>query len=164
MGGRLASKVSSIKLGKGGVGVVGIENDARRDPAVCVGLDDAEQFTAERLGSPVSARQAESGEDKELATCCNDRRRQIGRAEVSDRPYVRDVDISSVQNPAANDRTAIISDYVIGRNLSDCSPVAYREVGLEALDQLACRVPQLPCRSVKFVKAGKGFVDVGLIE
>ena len=42
VGGRLAGEVSGIELLEGGVDVVGVEHDDRRDPLVGVDLDDVE--------------------------------------------------------------------------------------------------------------------------
>ena len=75
VGGRFASEISSVEFVECSVDVVDVEQEARRDPVVCVDLDDAEHFTVKRLGSLISARQSESSEDKALATGCNDRRR-----------------------------------------------------------------------------------------
>ena len=50
VGGRFAGDVASIEFGEGGVEVVGIEYDDRRDPIVSVDFDDAEPLRDERLG------------------------------------------------------------------------------------------------------------------
>ena len=44
VGGRFAGEVSGVEFLEGGVEVVGVEHDARRDPVVGVDLDDVEQF------------------------------------------------------------------------------------------------------------------------
>ena len=75
LGGRLTGEIPSLKFFKGSVDVVEVEQEARRDPVVFIDLDDAEHFTVERLRSVISAREAESGEDKALTTGCDDRRR-----------------------------------------------------------------------------------------
>ena len=44
VGGRFAGEVPGVELLEGGVDVVEVERDERRDPVVGVDLDDAEQF------------------------------------------------------------------------------------------------------------------------
>ena len=44
MGGRFAGEVAGIELLEGGVDVVEIEHNARRDPIIGVDLDNAEQL------------------------------------------------------------------------------------------------------------------------
>ena len=48
VGGRFAGEVAGVELLEGGVDVVEVERDARRDPVVGVDLDDAEHLDAER--------------------------------------------------------------------------------------------------------------------
>ena len=55
-GGRFAGEVSGVEFLEGGVDVVGVEHDARRDPVVGVDLDDVEHLGVERLGPLVAAR------------------------------------------------------------------------------------------------------------
>ena len=50
VGGRFAGEVPGIEFCEGGVDVVGVERDDRRDPLVGVGLDDGEHLGVERLG------------------------------------------------------------------------------------------------------------------
>ena len=45
VGRRLAGEVPGIELLEGGIDVVDVENDVRRDPSVGVDLDDAEYST-----------------------------------------------------------------------------------------------------------------------
>ncbi len=47
---RLACEVSGIELGEGGVDVVDVEHDYRRDPIVRVDLGDGENLGVERVG------------------------------------------------------------------------------------------------------------------
>ena len=51
VGGRFAGEVPGVEFFEGGVDVVEVERDARRDPLVGVDLDDAEHLGVERLGS-----------------------------------------------------------------------------------------------------------------
>ena len=101
MSGSFASEVSSIEFPERGVDVVGVEEDARREsgrlrrsrttPSTSV------RNASGRLSRPDNAH---TGQGKALATGGNDRRREIGCPAVSRRPYVRDVDISTAQDPA----------------------------------------------------------------
>ena len=50
VGGRFAGEVPGIEFVDGGVEVLEVEHDDRRDPAVGVGLDEAEHISEERLG------------------------------------------------------------------------------------------------------------------
>ena len=50
VGGRFAGEVAGVELREGGVDVVEVEHDERRDPLVGVDLDDAEHLGVERLG------------------------------------------------------------------------------------------------------------------
>ncbi len=59
-----AGEVAGIKLGNGGVEVVGVEGDDRRDPVVGVELGDTEDLGAESVGSRVAARGAGTTEDQ----------------------------------------------------------------------------------------------------
>ena len=80
--------------------------------------------------------------------------------EVGDRPYVRAVDIPPAQKPAADNRTAIVGEYFVGRNLCDRSPVARGEIGLEALDYSACRVFQAQRRHSELFELRERDVDI----
>ena len=44
---RFAGEVARVELREGGIEVVGVERDDRRDPLVGVDLDDAEHFDVE---------------------------------------------------------------------------------------------------------------------
>ena len=74
VGGRFAGEVSGVEFGEGGVDVVEVERDARRDPLVGVDLDDAEHLGVERLGPLVSAREARTTEHEALAAGRDDGR------------------------------------------------------------------------------------------
>ncbi len=50
-GGRFAGEVAGIEFREGGVDVVEVEHDDRRDPVVGVDLDDVERLGVERLRS-----------------------------------------------------------------------------------------------------------------
>ena len=50
VGGRFAGEIPGIEFLEGGVEVVGVEHDRRRDPVVGVDLDEAEDVCDDRLG------------------------------------------------------------------------------------------------------------------
>ena len=58
MGGSLPGEVPGIEILEGGVEVVGVEHDRRRDPIVGVSLDDAEYVRDERRWAVLAAREA----------------------------------------------------------------------------------------------------------
>ena len=58
VGGCFAGEVARVELLEGGVDVVDVEGDVRRDPSVAVDLVDAEYIDVERLGSLIAVRVA----------------------------------------------------------------------------------------------------------
>ncbi len=58
VGGRFAGEVAGVEFLEGGVDVVEVEHDVRRDPVVGVDLDDGEHLGVERLGPQSSARES----------------------------------------------------------------------------------------------------------
>ena len=60
VGGRFAGEVAGVEFREGGVDVVGVEHDGRRDPFVGVDLDDGEHLGVECLGPLIAARVAGS--------------------------------------------------------------------------------------------------------
>ena len=133
VGGRFAGEVSGVELLEGGVDVVGVERDERRDPLVGVDLDDAEHLGVERLGPLVAAREAGTTEGEALPAGRNDGRRHVRDPDVGDRPHVRDFGIPTASDPGVHDSTAIVDGNVVGQYLRHRGPVAGREVRLEAL-------------------------------
>jgi hypothetical protein len=67
VGGRFASEVACIELLEGGVNVVGVEPNTRRDARVGVDLDDAEYVSVEGLGPLIRPRPSATTEDKAFA-------------------------------------------------------------------------------------------------
>ena len=53
---RLTGEVAGVELGEGGVDVVEVEQNARRESVVGVDFDDGQQLDAERLGTLFAAR------------------------------------------------------------------------------------------------------------
>ena len=86
----------------------------RRDPLVGVDLDDAEHLGVERLGPLVAAREEDTTEDEVLAAGRNDGRRDGRDPEVGDGPHVRDLDISTVSDPARSRPDDDRQRYVVG--------------------------------------------------
>ena len=128
VGGGFAGEVPGVEFLEGGVDVVGVEHDARRDPVVGVDLDDAEHFGVERLGPLVAAREADTTEDEALPAGRNDGRRHVRDPEVGDRSHVRDLGISTVSDSRVHDPTTIVDGNVVGQHLGHGVPVAGREV------------------------------------
>ena len=54
VGGRFAGEVAGVELLEGGIEIVKVEGDVRRDPLVAVDLVDAECIDVERLGPLVA--------------------------------------------------------------------------------------------------------------
>ena len=86
VGGRFAGEVAGVEFGEGGVDVVEVERDARRDPVVGVDLDDAEHLGVERLGALVAAREADTTESETLPAGRNDGRRYASAPDVGESP------------------------------------------------------------------------------
>ncbi len=59
MGGRFAGEVPGVEFLEGGVDVVGVEHDVRRDPLVGVDLDDVEDLVWNASGL-IAARGADT--------------------------------------------------------------------------------------------------------
>ena len=164
VGGRFAGEVPGVEFLEGGVDVVGVEHDDRRDPVVGVDLDEGEHLGVERLGSLVAARSTRTSEDEALPAGRNDGRRHVRDADVGGRPHVRDFGVPTTSDPGVHDPTAIVDGYVVGQHLGHRVPVAGREVRLEALVHSACRVFQLRRRPAEFVEPRERGVEVCLVE
>ena len=68
VGGRFAGEVSGVEFREGGVDVVEVEHDERRDPLVGVDLDYLRNLGVERLGSLIAARVSDTSEGEALPT------------------------------------------------------------------------------------------------
>ena len=94
-------------------------------------------------GPLIAAREAGTHEDEALPAGRNDGRRQVRDPDVGDRPHVRDRCVSTAVGPRRpppdGDRHV---RNVVGQHLRHGVPVAGREVRLQALVHLACRVFQ----------------------
>ena len=71
---------------------------------------------------------------------------------------------STVQDTGAHYPSAILDGYVVGQYLRHCVPVASREVRLEALVHLACRIFQPRCQRVELIESRERGVEVDLVE
>ena len=80
------------------------------------------------------------------------------------RAHVRDRGISTVSDPRVHDSAAIVTEKVVGQHLAHRVPVAGREVLLEALGHLACRVFQPRCRPAELIEPRERGVEVCLVE
>ena len=98
VGGRFAGEVAGVEFREGGVDVVEVEHDERRDPVVGVDLDDAEHLGVERLGLLIAAREAGTTEGEALPAGRDDGRRQVLDPELGGRPHVRDLGIPTVSD------------------------------------------------------------------
>ena len=70
----------------------------------------------------------------------------------------------TIADSGAHHPTAIVTGKFVGQNLAHGSPVAGREVRLEALGHLACRVFQSRCLRVQFFELRERGVEVCLVE
>ena len=84
--GRFAGEVSGVELRDGGVEVVEVEYDDRRDLIVRVDFEDAQRIRLELLGPAIAARGAR--EDEALPTGCDDNGRYVHEPGVGGRPQV----------------------------------------------------------------------------
>ena len=80
--------------------------------------------------------------------------------DVDDGPQVRDLGIPTVSDAAAHHPTTIVIAHVVGHYLRHGVPVASREVRVEAVVHLACRVLQPRCRSAELVESCERGVEV----
>ena len=101
VGGGFAGEVSSVELRDGGVEVVEVEHDVRRDPLVGVDLDDAEEFVVESPRDRWSAaRVAGTDEGEALPAGRNDDDVMFVNADVGGSP----VDSRSLQSRPVDSR------------------------------------------------------------
>ena len=162
---RFAGEVSGVELLDGGVDVVEVEHDERRDPLVGVDLDDVEH-----LG--VELRRALVADARSVIRMRTRRSPRVAMTvdvtfvgpDVGDRAHVCDLGISTVSDPGVHDPTAIVSGKVVGQHLRHRVPVAGREVRQEALDHLACRVFQPRRRPAELIEPRERGVEVCLVE
>ena len=82
MGGRFAGEVSGVEFRKGGVEVLEVEHDGRRDTAVEVGLDEAEHVSEEPLLLLVKG-DAGTSENKAVAASRDDLDRDVAPRSAS---------------------------------------------------------------------------------
>ncbi len=121
VGGRFAGEVPGVELGEGGVEVVEVEHDARRDPIVGVDLDEAEHLGVELPRVRIAARERDT----------NEARRSPRVAMTVDvmfvtptprRSHVRDLGISTVSDSGVHHPTAIVGGKVVGQYLVPWRP------------------------------------------
>jgi hypothetical protein len=161
---RFAGEVAGVELSDGGLEIVGVEHDYRRDLIVRVDFDDAQRIRAELRGPAIVARSAR--EDEALPTGCDDDGRQVRtQPGVDDRPQVCDLAISTASDPGVYHPPAIVGNDVVGQYLRERIPVAGGEVRHVALARLASRVVQPPhlavCLLFKPGMRGVEFSDRG---
>jgi hypothetical protein len=84
---RFAREVPGIEFLEGGVDVVDLEHDERRDLVVGVDLDNVEQFGEEGLGALIPGRETGMDEDEGLAAGGDDGLRYVRYAHVGGRSH-----------------------------------------------------------------------------
>ena len=161
---RLAGEVSRLEFLDGGTDVVDVEKDAGCHPAIGVDLDDAEHLGVECVGPLVSPREADTHQGEALPADGDHGRRPVLGPEVGGRPHVRDFGISTMSDPGVHYPPTIVCGNVVGQYLAHRGPVAGREVHLEALFHLGCRVFQPRRWPAEFVELRKRGIDIGLVE
>ncbi len=112
----------------------------------------------------IAARVAVTREDEALAAGRNDGRGDVRDPDVGDRPHVRDLGVSTVSDSRVHHATTIVAAIIVGQDLRHRVPVAGREVRLEALVHLACRVFQPRRRTTELVEPRERGVEVFLVE
>ena len=125
--GRFSSDVSGVELGDGDIEVVDVEHDNRRNPLIGVDPDDDEKLRKKGF-DPFAAREANAREGKVPASGRHDGPRHICRPQLGDRPHVRHLGVSTIEDSRAHHPTAIFIGQVVGKNLRHGVPIARREV------------------------------------
>ena len=144
MGGGFAGEVAGVEFFEGGVDVVDVEHDNRRNPLVGVDLHDGEKLG--KKGFDPFARQSKTCEGKVPAARRQDGPRHVCRPQLGHRPCVRDLGVSTIKDSRADHPTAILIGQVVGQDLRHGVPIARRKVRQEAVAYLAGRVLQPRCR------------------
>ena len=155
---RFAGDVSSVELGEGGVDVVDVEYDARRDAFIRVKLENLEDVFLNRIW--VGARAAPKRENVALAPGSNDV--PLDTCQQSDfggHPQVFDCGISTAVDPGVHDSAAILEVIVLSKVLCHRIPVAGGEVLQEAFRHSVFQSPRM-----KFVEPRKGGIQIFLTE
>ncbi len=142
VGGRFAGEVPGVELFEGGVDVVEVEHDDRRDLSSASISTDVEDLVVERLGSLVSTRVAGTSEDEVRAASRNDSRRHVGEPDVGGRSHIFDLGIPTLSDPGVHDPPAIVDGNVVGQCVRHgVQSRAAKHVQI-ALGHLACRIFQ----------------------
>ena len=115
LGGGFAGEVLGIELLEGGVDVVDVEREERRDPVVGVDLENVEHISVERLGPLVAGRETGMNEDEPLAAGRNDGLTSYAcTPDVGGRPHDFDDGIGALSEAEIHERTAIVDGNVVG--------------------------------------------------
>ena len=164
VGGRFAGEVTGIELCEGGVDVVEVEHDDRRDPLGGVDLVEEERLGVKSSGpwsGPEKWARARARRSPRVAMTVN---------EMSVNPtsaIARDVfyrGISTVSDSGTHHATAIVAVTLVGHYLGHRVPVAGREVRQEALVCARCRVLQLRRWMGELFEPRERGVEVRLVE
>ena len=116
------------------------------------------------FGAPVFAGEEKTTQDETFSAGRGEGRRHCRCADGGDGPHVRDVCISTAQDPPAYHPAAIVIAHVVGQHLGHRGPVAGREVRPKAVVCSACRVFQWWRLRAELVEPRERGVDVCLVE
>jgi hypothetical protein len=112
--GRFACEVAGFEFREGGVDVVEVEGDRRRDPLVAIYLNDMKGLGVERLNSLATSRVARMCEGHTLAPDRNHVRRRIREPDIGGRSPLFDFGIPTVRDPAVHGSPAVVDGRVMG--------------------------------------------------
>ena len=165
VGGRFAGEVSRVEFRDGGVEVVGVEHDERRDPLVGVDLDDAEHIVRNASGrsSPRENRARLRTRRSPRVAMTSDVAFVI--AELGDRPQSLAISASRpCRMPAFTTRRRSSVEMSSASISAMASQSRAAKCAREALGHLACRVFQPRCRPAELIEPRDRGVEVCLVE
>ena len=163
VGSSFTGEVSRVEFFEGGVDVVWVNHDVRRDPIVGVDLRDEEHFDVEFL---IWAQELRTTQREAVPTDRDDGRwrprRCVRGRNFTDRFHVRDFGIATMSGPGVHHAAAIVGGNIVGEHLGHGGPVACHVVRPKSLERLACRICQR--RPTQLVESRKRDVEVCLVE
>src|SRR5947209_2334210 len=78
--------------------------------------------------------------------------------------HVCDYDIATVPTSAIHHASAIVNTAIFGHEVGYRCPIAFLDMREEAVSNSGCLVLQPSRRRLKFVEAGKGSIEICLVE
>src|ERR1700730_6997334 len=114
IGSCFAGEGPSVEVFKGGVHVVRVEHDVRREPILGVELGDADHFDAEIPLLPVAVWGRYAGQGEAVPADRNDARRYVCQS-LSQSPKIRDHDIAPFPDTDVHHATTIADKTVVGQ-------------------------------------------------